>query len=79
MYDFPDYNILVYQRAGARVRGVAGNLAVIFVRMYDPTFQNPHIHILGSENRDPFIFYLQFKNTTYTNTSMMHRIASRKE
>ena len=32
----------------------------------------------GFKNRDPFI-YLPFKITIYTCTSMIHRIASRKE
>ena len=58
----------------------SGNLGVILVRMCGPTSQNtPHLYTLylGSENCDPFI-YLPFKITTYTYTSMGHKIASRK-
>ena len=56
------------------------NFAIILVRMCGPTFQTPTPFIyIGSENRDPFIYHLPFKINTYTYTSVVHGIASRKE
>ena len=48
------------------------------LRMCGPTFQNPSHLYTWALKIGPHIHILTIQNTTYTYTSMAHRIASRK-